>query len=214
MIGTNTIVDTSHHNGNPDFARAQAAGITAAIQKATQGLTYTDPTFAVNRTNIANAGLLFGAYHFGTGGDGVEQADFFLNQVNPQGGDLLILDFEANPVGPSMSLDQARAFVTHIQAQTGVWPGLYSGSYLKELLGTQPDPILTNCWLWIAQYGPTAVIPPAWNAWTLWQYTDGALGPVHDPVDGIGVCDRSTFNGSPDQLTAFWQAASVQPAPA
>jgi lysozyme len=211
MIGTNAVIDVSHHNGNPDFARAQAAGILGVFQKATQGFSFVDPTFASNRAAIAAEGLRFGAYHFGTAGDGVEQADFFLNTVTPQPGDLLVLDFEANRTSPSMTLDQARAFVTHVNAATGVWPGLYGGSYLKELLGSSADPVLTNCWLWIAQYGPTPVIPPAWNKWTLWQYTDGAVGPVHEPVNGVGQCDRDTFNGSPDELITFWMGSSVQP---
>jgi lysozyme len=211
MTGTNAVIDVSHHNGKVDFVRAKAAGIAGVIQKATQGFTYIDPTFARNRAAISTAGLRFGAYHFGTGGDGVEQADFFLNQVKPQPGDLLVLDFEANSVGPSMDLEQARAFITHVQAITGLWPGLYSGSYLKEHLGTQADPVLTNCWLWMAQYGPTPVIPPAWNKWTLWQYTDGGLGPVHEPVDGVGACDRDMFNGTADELVAFWTASSLPP---
>jgi len=33
----NVVVDISHHNGNPDFAQAAAAGIVGVIHKATQG---------------------------------------------------------------------------------------------------------------------------------------------------------------------------------
>ena len=214
MVGTNAVIDVSHHNGTVDFARVQAAGIAAVFQKATQGFSFTDPTLAANRAAIGAAGLRFGAYHFGTGGDGVEQADYFLTQLKPQPGDLLVLDFEANRVGPSMLLDQAHAFVTHVASVTGQFPGLYAGSYLKEMLGSQSDPVLSQCWFWLAQYGPTAVVPATWSDWTFWQYTDGAIGPVHDPVDGVGQCDRDTFNGTPDQLTAFWDANSVQPAAA
>ncbi len=205
MIGTNVIIDLSHHNGQPDLQKAKAAGIVGVIQKATQGTSFTDPTFAVNRQRAADAGLLFGAYHFGVGADGVEQADFFLSVVNPGANDLLVLDFEANPQGPSMTLEEARAFVTHVQTVTNRWPGLYSGHYLKELLGAGSDPVLVNCWLWISQYGPTAIIPPAWKAWTMWQYTDGAVGPQPHTVDGIGACDRDTYNGTAEELTAFWQ---------
>jgi lysozyme len=209
MIGTNSIVDVSHYNGHPDFQRAKAAGIVGVIQKATQSTSFTDPTFASNRSSISEAGLLFGAYHFGVGGDGVEQADFFLNVVQPREQDILVLDFEANPQGPSMTLEEARAFVTHVNATTGRWPGLYSGHYLKELLGSANDPVLTNCWLWLAQYGPTAVIPAAWTSWTMWQYTNGAAGPGPHTVDGIGACDRDTYNGDADDLAAFWEAGGV-----
>ena len=96
MTGTNSIIDLSHHNGDVDLVKAKADGILAAVQKATQGTSFTDPTFAINRKKAADAGLLFGAYHFGTGADGVEQADAFLTRVQPKPGDLLVLDFEAN----------------------------------------------------------------------------------------------------------------------
>jgi lysozyme len=121
---------------------------------------------------------------------------------------LLVLDFEGNPTGPSMTLEEARAFVTHLKAETGRWPGLYSGHYIKELLGGASDPVLANCWFWLAQYGPTAVVPANWSAWTLWQYTDGAIGPQPHEVDGVGRCDRDKFNGSSAELRTFWAEGS------
>jgi len=114
MIGTNSIIDLSHHNAKVDLNKAKAAGVVAIIQKATQGTGFKDPTLAANRKKAADAGLLFGAYHFGTGADGVDQADFFLETVQPGPGDLLVLDFEANGQGPSMTMEEARAFVTHV----------------------------------------------------------------------------------------------------
>ncbi len=190
----NAMIDLSHHNGSPDLA------------KATQGWKFVDPTYARNRDDGANAGLYWGAYHFGTGGDGVQQAVHFLETVAPSATDLLVLDFEANHQGPSMGLQEARAFVTHVRETTGRWPGLYSGHFIKELLGTQIDTVLANCWFWLAQYGPTAVVPPTWKSWTVWQYTDGAVGPTPHEVQGVGRCDRDKFNGSVADLTNFWMA--------
>jgi len=46
------------------------------------------------------------------------------------------------------------------------------------------------------QYGKTAVVPPNWPTWTMWQYTDGGLGPEPHTVDGIGRCDRDKFQGT------------------
>src|SRR5205823_3497969 len=142
--------------------------------------------YQLNRAKALGAGLLWGAYHFGVGADGVAQADFFLSTVQPDLTTLVILDFEANPGGSTMDLIEARAFVTHVQQQIGRWPGLYGGQYLKELLGWSPDPVLSNCWLWLAQYGPMPVLPPGWQEWTLWQYTDGLAGPMPHEVAGIG----------------------------
>src|SRR5690348_7505988 len=108
----NAVVDISHHNGNVNLQLAAAAGIIGVIHKATQGTTGVDPMYQTNRTNAANAGLLWGAYHFGTAGDGAGQAQHFLDVVGSFDNTLLVLDFEPNPSGPTMSLADARAFVT------------------------------------------------------------------------------------------------------
>jgi lysozyme len=165
--------------------------------------------YTVNRAQAQAAGLLWGAYHFGVGADGVEQADHFLQVVQPGPQDLLVLDFEANAQGPSMTLEEARAFVTHISQTVGRLPGLYSGHYIKELLGTNTDPVLAQCWFWLSQYGPTAVVPANWATWTMWQYTDGALGSPPYEVPGIGRCDRDKFNGDIGALYKLWGAPSL-----
>jgi lysozyme len=71
----NVVVDISHHNGVVDLQKAKANGLVGVIQKATQGESFVDPTFETNRTAAINAGLLFGAYHFGTGASGVPRPD-------------------------------------------------------------------------------------------------------------------------------------------
>ena len=202
--GLNVVVDISHHNGDVDFAALRAAGIVAVIHKATQGVSDADPTYSSHRTAAQQAGLLWGAYHFGVDGDGVQQAINFLNVVGDATGTVIVLDFETNPTGPTMSLEEARAFVTHVNSVTGRYPGLYSGHDIKQALGSGKDPVLANCWFWLAQYGPTPVVPPNWSTWTLWQYTDGALGPLPHEVPGVGLLDRDVFNGTADQLQAFW----------
>ena len=103
-----------------------------------------------------------------------------------------------------MSLDEARAFVKEVNAKTGNFPGLYSGSLIKQTLGSNKDPLLAQCFFWLAQYGPNAVVPANWPTWTLWQYTDGKSGPTPHSVDGIGNCDRDKFNGDLDGLKRLW----------
>lgn len=200
----NAVVDISHHNDPLDFRKLKAAGILGVIHKATQGSSGRDPTYAVHRDAAKSEGLLWGAYHFGTDSDGVKQAVNFLDVVGDVSDTLIVLDFESNPTGPSMSLEEARSFVTHVKESTGRYPGFYSGHDIKQALGTTIDPVLTNCWFWLAQYGPTAVIPANWSHWTLWQYTDGAFGPDPKVIPGVGRLDRDLFNGSADELRAFW----------
>lgn len=155
----NLVVDICHYNGTVDLSAAAAAGILGVIHKATQGMRYQDPLYASNCSKAPQAGLLWGACHSGDGSDGAEQADAFLAFVKPTNTTLLILDFEANPQGPSMNLEEARVFITYVRSATGRWPGLYAGYYLKQLIGTQKDPVLSNCWLWLSQYGRIAVAP-------------------------------------------------------
>jgi lysozyme len=209
MPPTNAVIDISHYQAGINLANAQQAGILGVIHKATQGSTWADATYQNHFAAAQGLGLLWGAYHFGNGDDGVAQADFFLQTVQPQQGTLLVLDFESNPASSTMSLQEARDFVTHIQSQTGTWPGLYGGSYLKEQLGSTPDPTLQNCWLWLAQYGPTAVLPSGWDHWTLWQYTDGHAVPDPNPIAGVTPCDRDYYCADPATLQAKWAAGSL-----
>ena len=124
----NVVIDISHHNGNVNLAKAKEDGILGVIQKATQGQTFKDPTYQRNRQKAKDAGLLWGAYHFGTGRDGLKQAQHFLDVVGNDPGTLLVLDFEPNPTGPSMDLEEARAFVTHINEERTRFPGVLLGS--------------------------------------------------------------------------------------
>jgi lysozyme len=200
----NAVIDISHHNGNVNLNRARDDGILGVIQKASQGQSNRDPTYKTNRKKANDAGLLWGAYHFATGSNGVHQAENFLETVGDLAGVLLVLDFEPNATGPSMSLEEARAIVTHVRLHTGKRIGFYSGHYIKQLLGSGKDPILAECWFWLAQYGPTPVVPPNWPTWTMWQYTDGAFGPEPHKVNGVGRCDRDKFNGPEQQLRQLW----------
>ena len=207
----NVIVDLSHHNEAVDFVKMKADGIVGVIHKATQGLRYVDKSYASRRRKAVDCGLLWGAYHFGVGADGSDQAQFFLKVTKPDEHTLLVLDYEPNLTGPTMALDQAREFVEHVAEATGRWPGLYSGHLIKEQLGgvTPPDRQLSKCFLWLAQYnGPKPLnIPSTFKTWTFWQYTDGVHGPEPHRVDGVGLCDRNKFNGSLARLRRLWGVA-------
>jgi lysozyme len=205
----NVVIDISHHNGTPDFTDVKARGIEGVIHKGTQGISMVDPMYATNKQKAADAGLMWGAYCFGTGSDGVMQAEFFLNKVQPDLQTLVALDFEANPHGASMTLEEARAFVTHVYDALGRFPVFYGGFFLKQLLGSNEDPVLKNCPLWLSQYGPKPIVPHNWRTWTMWQYTDGAAGPQPHTVSGIGRCDRDIFNGSLQDLQTLWQSAGA-----
>lgn len=205
-VVTNAVVDLSHHNAVVNFIEARADGIVGMIHKATQGTSFVDPKYLSRRPLAVGQGLLWGAYHFGTAGQPRAQAAHFLKTVKPDASTLIVLDLEVNPAGGTMGLADAEEFVRTIRSETGRWPGLYSGHHVKELLGGNTRTDLANCWFWLSQYGPAAVVPPAWSDWTLWQYTDGKEGPPPREVKGIGGCDRDRFRGSEAALRQFWGA--------
>jgi lysozyme len=61
------VVDIYYQDKVESFAAMRAAGVEAVIHKATQGTRFKDPLYAKRKQDAKSAGLLWGAYHFGTG---------------------------------------------------------------------------------------------------------------------------------------------------
>ena len=202
----NNVIDISHHNTVTSFQEVKNSGIVGVFHKATQGGAVVDAKYNARRQRALDAGLLWGAYHFGTKGNVDAQVENFLDTVNPSKTDLLILDFEPNGESGTMSLAEAEKFVTLVKEKTGRFPGLYSGqSFIREKVGSNTTTVLKNCFLWIARYSSEKpVAPPAWTTFTLWQYTDGNAGDQPHQVPGIGRCDRDKFNGDDAGLRKLW----------
>lgn len=203
------IVDVSHWDPIHDPAAMRAAGIVAVVAKATEGLNLRDDQYQRNRQ--ASAGLLFGAYHFlDHGVDPVKQADFFIDTVKPDGSVAIALDFEAGAVA------EAEAFAQRIYDIAGLWPMLYTrASYITAQIGSKAT-LLSKCPLWDASYRDAPLLPPQWGRATLHQYTNGEDGPEPHVTPGVGTtghADRSRFDGTLDELRAFWQAITPRATP-
>ena len=200
------VIDLSHHNADPDFARVRASGVVGVIHKATQGTGYADPTYPARKAAALQAGLLWGAYHFGDGSDVDAQVANFLKATQPDGHVLLVLDFEGNQ-NNSMSLDQAKQFLNAVEQRTGRRPVLYTGGYFNQCTGNRPDPAMAQYRVWWAQYNtaPTS-LNPTWPTYWLWQYSDGTKGPDQKVIVGTGPCDCSAYDGGEARLQASWLA--------
>ena len=200
----NTIIDIYHGN-SIDLEQCFAGGIVAIIHKATQGATIRDSKYHERRQRAKEIGFLWGAYHFSTGGSVAEQVDNFLTYARPQDDELISLDWEPSD-GPDMTLEQAKHFVQMIKDETGRWPVVYGGHLLRESIGHNPDPILANCPLWYARYAaaPIGIPTQVWPAYTLWQYTDGDVGPDPHDTPGTSGADRNIFQGTIEDLKNQW----------
>ncbi|KAL9044935.1 MAG: hypothetical protein Q9206_007351, partial [Seirophora lacunosa] len=146
---------------------------------ATEGTTYTDPSFSSHYTSATSAGLIRGGYHFArpSSSTGAAQATFFLAHGggwSPDGITLPgMLDMEYNPSStsqPCYGLSQAgmvawvRDFVNTYQGRTGRWPLIYTSNSCSAGPGT---------------------VPGGWGYQTIWQKDAGyAYGGDSDVFNG------------------------------
>jgi lysozyme len=207
---TQLLVDISHNQPNANLVAAKAGGVAAVFLKATEGATYQDPAFLTLFDRAKAAGLLIGAYHFGTARAPSDQVDNYINTVTRIAGGfdniVAVLDLEHNDGSPDNTISPAQgdAWVEGFKARTGRTPIVYAGAYLRDSGGVAALPNLQACPLWLAQYSTAPVTIPGWADWTLWQFTDGTHGPFTDSIPGIGHCDQDLFRGSAADLAALW----------
>jgi lysozyme len=225
--GLDAVIDISHNVSVVDFQSVRRSNILAVIHKATEGGDWIDPSYGPRRRLAEQAGLLWGAYHYGTRQySGADQAAAFLSTAQPGPSTLIALDLEPNDPNPrnSMTLAQAEAFVVAVQRSTGRVPMLYTTSSYAEgrrhgrrgvSLGQPiaPGSVLAQCDLWLADHREEPQLPYAWaqRGWRLWQYAadqtdaDSAYGAPSKAVAGVTHCDRNLFAGDEVALYAYWR---------
>src|SRR6266487_6839006 len=102
-FANSAVVNLSHYDlMRPDFVTMKNEGIVGIIHEATYPSFQRDAQYVARQQAAAQAGLLWGAYHYANGTDPVRQADHFLNvvcsawaqanpAVRPSAGVLLVL---------------------------------------------------------------------------------------------------------------------------
>lgn len=204
------IADLSHHNwdkGLPiDFGAAAASGTVGIIFKASQGGGYSDPTYGKSRRLARDAGLLWGAYHFGTDAAVDRQVENFLRSADPDDETLLVLDFERNEPDPTatITLEIATEFLHALEGRTGRRPTVYTGPFMYDQFGRNTVAELATYRVWWARYSENTDLHPTWQSYFLWQYSDGHSGPKPHKIDGLGFCDCNHFDGTAENLASRW----------
>lgn len=198
-------IDVSHHNPNPDFNQAKAAGVSFVYIKATEGVSFRDPQCQPNALNAMRAGLHIGFYHFARPGidQPEDEAKNFVEAISIFKYDLIpVLDLEVNQKDLSgEELHQwARKFIDAVKSKTGhnvmLYTDLYFWNQYPELQKLNDVP------LWVAAYRQTA---PA-VSWTVWQYTD------KESIPGVGTCDANYIADLTKILIAPPEPKPAQPA--
>ncbi len=182
-------VDVSNYQGSIDWLQVAGEGYTFAFAKASEGTTFTDVTYAVNRTGTAGIGLRLGAYHFArpSGSNeaqqvssAIAQADHFVEIAQPKGGDLPpVVDLETTGgLKPPGLVRWTQAFLDQVAARTGLSGLIYaSPAFWKSALADTSAFALAGHRLWIAHWTKSAAptLPAGnWggNGWSFWQWSD------------------------------------------
>ena len=204
------IVDIYQGDRVSSFQKAADNGLWGVIHKATTGATGKDGKYAQRRQAALDAGLLWGAYHWGTAADVEDQVGNFLKTAKPDADTLVALDFEETP-NNQMTLVQAQEFLTLINQKLGRKAVIYGGGLLKTRLGSTANPFFGSHRLWLAHYNPNPVCQKSWNRYWLWQYTDNTKNSSLQPssIPGIpgdakGNLDCDSYDGTKAQLKAEW----------
>jgi lysozyme len=227
-------LDVYGGDGTIDWTKVKASGREFAFMKATQGNYNKQSTFAANWTGSRAAGVLRSPYHFFDATiDGVQQAQWFLGEINSAGGFLpgdlpAMFDIEcptssvqANTstscegsssgwAPPATVAQRAWDFIHTVETATGMKPILYSYAAWFADVGFT-DPKLAAYPLFIASYGSCALVPAPWTSALFWQYTStGTVPGVNKP----GNTDVDRFFGSLGALGNYANPPDLGPAPA
>ena len=187
-------IDVSHYQGEIDWnmlkqTRSARFPVRFIFMKSTEGGDFADNTFQANFDSARAHGFIRGAYHFyNPKTDPVKQADFFINTVKLEKGDLPpVLDIEKKGKDTKKLQNDLKIWLRKVEAHYGVKPIIYASYKFKTKYLT--DSVFNAYPYWIAHYYVDSVRYE--GNWKFWQHTDvGTLPGISEQVD------LNIYNGS------------------
>ena len=186
------------------------SNVVAVIHKCSEGLRV-DNGYTERKQAAKEHGYLWGSYHLGRAGDPIEQAQFYLSQIEDL--KLISLDLEDVDNPKFMDLENALIFIDYVREQTGRYPILYCNNnvlnQINENYGHESS--FAKCPLWYARFKSEVsdFSSVTWPTYTFWQFsceincekTGECLynvpGTAHD-------MDVNIFNGNQEELRQLW----------
>ena len=187
-------IDISHYQGDIDWkmlkqTRQGQFPVEFIFMKATEGGDFADDKFVANFDSARAHGFLRGAYHFyNPKTDAHKQADFFINSVKLEPGDLPpVLDIEKKSRDIKKLQNDLKIWLRKVESHYGVKPIIYASYKFKTKYLN--DSVFDSYPYWIAHYYVDSVRYQ--GEWKFWQHTDvGTLPGIEEKVD------LNIFNGS------------------
>ena len=194
-------IDISHYQGNINWkmleqTRQGQFPIQFIFMKATEGGDYLDKRFVANFDSAKAHGFIRGAYHFyNPKTDANKQADFFINTVKLEPGDLPpVLDIETKGKDIEKLQADLKLWLRRVENHYGVKPIIYASYKFKTKYLN--DSVFNSYPYWIAHYYVDSVQYK--GDWKFWQHTDvGTLPGIEEQVD------LNIYNGGLEGLNAM-----------
>ena len=191
-------IDISHYQGDIDWkmleqTRQGRFPVRFIFMKATEGGDFADDKFVANFDSARVHGFIRGAYHFyNPKTDAGKQADFFINSVKLEPGDLPpVLDIEKKGRDVKKLQEDLKIWLRKVERHYGVKPIIYASYKFKTKYLN--DSVFDSYPYWIAHYYVDSV--KYRGEWKFWQHTDvGTLPGIDEKVD------LNIFNGSFSEL--------------
>lgn len=208
------LVDVSHHNGaiSPATWKAWKArwGLTAAMVKVSEGMTFTDPQFAASLVGIRAAGLVAGGYHYADPSQSaVAQARRFVALMRPRPGEFVCMDLEQS--GGLTQVELADWQHTFGDELSRLWPSTvaYMGGYSANGSGRDAS-LHFNFWMFprYATTNPSTAWPSStsprldgnttgWRTPHIWQWTPALPPGIDASVSSLTAAELAAPPTSP-----------------
>jgi beta-N-acetylhexosaminidase len=201
-------MDVSSAQGSVDWQAAYNNGARFAYVKASEGISYLNPSFSQQYNGSYNIGMIRGAYHFAhpSSSTGTAQADYFLSHGGGWSADGRTLppalDLQNNPSGAQCyglsaagMVSWIKAFSDEMHLKTDKYPMIGTTfAWWNACTGNSSAFASTNPF-WLDSYttSPPSSIPAGTPTWTIWQSASSGILP--------GGQDQ--FNGSWARLQAL-----------
>lgn len=178
-------IDVSYDQGYIDWEKVMQTDVRFVYLKATDGMTYIDPTFHRHMSILSNQEkLLYGAYHFFESEDDPEkQAKNYIQQVSAYSPILLpMVDVEVTKdQDPQEIKRRLKIFIDKVHHATGCLPVIFSYRSFWDL---DIGPSFDRHVFWLSDYAKKMDVPGRVKKLTLWQYSEeGTVNGISGPVD-------------------------------
>lgn len=201
-------IDVAKYQGEIDWARVAASGISFAFVKATEGGDMIDENFHSNWRGAKAAGLPRGAYHFYYFcRPAIEQARWFIRHVPRDPAALPpVLDVEWNPHSPTCTLrpdpavvrSEMRVFLTAVERHYRKRPIIYTSIDFFDRNGLWR---FKGYPFWLRSVAGHPDDKYNGHPWVFWQYTGTGIVP------GVqGNTDINVFHGDAEAWREWLRA--------